>query len=608
MMGSGRLAPAVTHAEVVSNARRVPNAGAIRHAGAARAAGAARRAGWTLAAALAVLSLTAGTLPAQTAGEPVDLGMITRLRAEGLSNSQVMETLWWLTDRYGPRLTNSPQQRRAADFAVERLSEWGLSNVAQEPWGEFGLGWSYERCTVELVAPDYMPLIAIPSAWTRGLDAPLRGEPIFVDATSEATVEAARGKLAGRIVLAGTIEDVPSHFEPTAKRHDEASLAELAAAPEPDAPDDREQRRQAFLASRRAQRALNDMAVAEGAAVLLLPDGGRRGDYGVIMLGGSGSRDPAEDRAMPQIVVSTEQWNRVARLLQRGEPVEVAVDVRTTFHDEELRGFNVIAELPGVDSQIGDELVMLGAHFDSWHPGTGATDNGSSSAVVMEAMRILKAVGAKPRRTIRMALWTGEEQGLLGSRGYAEAHFGDRDTMELLPEHERLAAYFNLDNGGGKIRGVYCEDNFAVMPIFAAWLAPFADLGATTLAPRGTGGTDHLSFERVGLPGFQFIQDPMDYSSRTHHTNMDLLERVQPADVRQAATIMAAFAWHAAQRDEKLPRKPLPAAREPRAPRGDAPAPEPVPEVAPAPEPVAEPAAGAAAGSAADGGRQAPLR
>jgi hypothetical protein len=514
------------------------------------------RAGLAFACALAVLPCLAAATRAQSAAaEPVDLDMVTRLRAEGLERSEVMETLWWLTDRYGPRLTNSPQQRRAADWAVEQLERWGLSNVALEPWGEFGLGWSYQRCSVEMIAPDYMPMIAIPQAWTRGLDAPVRGAAVLVDSSSEEAVAAARGTLAGRIVLAGKVEDVPAHFDATAKRHDAASLAELAAAPAPDVPDEREQRRQAYVAARRAQRALNDMASQEGAAVILEPDGGRRGDYGVIMLGGAGSRKPEDERALPQITVSTEQWNRVARLLQRDVGVELAVDVRTTFHDDELRGFNVIAEIPGIDPVIGNELVMLGAHFDSWHPGTGATDNGCSSAVVMEAMRILKAVGARPRRTIRMALWTGEEQGLLGSRGYAEQHFSERDTMELGPEHALLAAYFNLDNGGGKIRGVYCQGNIGVMPIFEAWLGPFADLGATTLTARDTGGTDHLSFERIGLPGFQFIQDPLNYSSQAHHSTIDTYEQVIPDDAKQMAVVLASVAYHAAMRDERFPRK-----------------------------------------------------
>jgi hypothetical protein len=305
------------------------------------------RAGLAFACALAVLPCLAAATRAQSAAaEPVDLDMVTRLRAEGLERSEVMETLWWLTDRYGPRLTNSPQQRRAADWAVEQLERWGLSNVALEPWGEFGLGWSYQRCSVEMIAPDYMPMIAIPQAWTRGLDAPVRGAAVLVDSSSEEAVAAARGTLAGRIVLAGKVEDVPAHFDATAKRHDAASLAELAAAPDPDVPDEREQRRQAYVAARRAQRALNDMASQEGAAVILEPDGGRRGDYGVIMLGGAGSRKPEDERARPQITVSTEQWNRVARLLQRDVGVELAVDVRTTFHDDELRGFNVIAEIP----------------------------------------------------------------------------------------------------------------------------------------------------------------------------------------------------------------------------------------------------------------------
>jgi len=577
MMGSGRLAPAVTHAEVVSNARRVPNAGAIRHAGAARAAGAARRAGWTLAAALAVLSLTAGTLPAQTAGEPVDLGMITRLRAEGLSNSQVMETLWWLTDRYGPRLTNSPQQRRASEWAAARLSEWGLSDVALEPWGEFGLGWSFERCAIELTAPAYMPLIAYPKAWTRGLDAPLEGTPVLVAVDDEDDLEALRGTLAGRIVLNGRVRDVAPPFEPLAERHDEQSLHELVMAPAPGAPSAGGERPSDWRRQRDLARALRELFAEEGVALVVEPDSGRRNDYGVVMMGGGGSYDPAEERALPQVVVAAEQFNRLARLLERGHEVTLRADVRTTFHEDDLQASNVVAQIPGTDPEVGDEVVMLGAHFDSWHPGTGATDNGASCAVVMEAARILKAVGPPPRRTIRFALWTGEEQGLLGSKGYVKTHFADPDTMLLLPEHGRLSAYFNMDNGAGRLRGVYLQGNAAVAPIFAAWMAPLADLSATTLTMRDTRGTDHLSFEAVGLPGFQFIQDPMDYGARTHHTNMDLYERVVPDDVMQASVVMATFAYHAAMRDDKLPRKRLP---DPRGPpeEDETPAEEPAPE------------------------------
>jgi Zn-dependent M28 family amino/carboxypeptidase len=285
-------------------------------------------------------------------------------------------------------------------------------------------------------------------------------------------------------------------------------------------------------------------------------DGGSRKDYGVVMLGSGGSRDAKEERALPQVVVSTEQFNRIARLVEKGEQVELAVDVACTFYDEDLQGYNVVAELPGTD--LAHEVVALGAHFDSWHPATGTTDNAIGSAVMIEALRILKASGLAPRRTVRVCLWTGEEQGLLGSAGYCEKHFGDSETQEFTDEHASFAAYFNLDNGGGRIRGIYSQGNSACRPIFEAWLAPFADLGATTVTVKDTGGTDHQSFDRYGLPGFQFIQDPMDYSSRSHHTNMDTYERVHELDAKQASVILASFAYHAAMRAEKLPRKPLP--------------------------------------------------
>ncbi|HZL98822.1 MAG TPA: M20/M25/M40 family metallo-hydrolase, partial [Planctomycetota bacterium] len=316
-----------------------------------------------------------------------------------------------------------------------------------------------------------------------------------------------------------------------------------------------------FRRAREVRDKLNELLAAEGAAVVLEPDSGRRNHYGVIMLGSGGSRDPAEERALPQVIVAAEHWNRVARLLRAGQPVQLSVDVRATFHDQDLQGHDIVAEIPGSDPVIGEQLVMLGAHFDSWHPGTGATDNAVGSAVVMEAARLLKSLPRPPRRTIRIALWTGEEQGLLGSRAYVKQHFADPETMELLPEHGRLSGYFNLDNGGGRIRGIYLQGNEGCLPVFEAWLAPFADLEASTLTLRDTGGTDHLGFDAVGLPGFQFIQDPLDYGTRTHHTNMDLYERVIPDDAAQAAVIMAAFAWQAAMRDELLPREPLPEAR-----------------------------------------------
>jgi hypothetical protein len=496
------------------------------------------------------------------AQEPVDWEAVARIRDEGMRNSEVMRTLWWLTDRYGPRLTNSPQERKASRWAKERFEEFGLENAAIEPWGEFGLGWSFERCVVEMTAPIYMPLISTPKAWTLGLDEPVEGVPVLVAAESVEDLEEYRGKLGGKIVLIGKVNDVDSHFEPTAKRHDEESLAELDMVPEPSGDSSRASRWAEWRKRREVRNKLLDMLKEENAAVVVESDGGRRNDYGVILLGSGGSYDPEEERAMAQVTVSTEQFNRIARLIGHGQPVEMRVDVRTTFYDDDTQGYNVVAELPGSDPEVADEVVMLGGHFDSWHPATGATDNGASCAVVMEALRILKATGLEPRRTIRAALWNGEEQGLHGSRGYVKNHFGDRDTMELLPEHAKLAAYFNLDNGAGRIRGVYLQENLACRPIFEAWLEPFHDMGARTLTYRNTGGTDHLSFDALGLPGFQFIQDPMDYGSRTHHTNMDTYERVHETDVVRSSIILASFAYHAAQRDEMLPRKPLPEPRE----------------------------------------------
>ena len=489
--------------------------------------------------------------------EPVDHEALTRIRDQGLEHSEIMDTLWYLTDVHGPRLTNSPQERRALAWARDRLEGYGLANAALESWGEFGVGWSFERCVVEMTVPTYQPLIAVPKAWTQGLAEPVHGEPILVEAETVADLEKYKGKLAGRIVLNGRVREVPSPFEPLAERHEQGDLDDIFEIEEPPAAEAGGRgNRGDWRARREIAEKLRAMMKEEGALCVLETDGGARKDYGVITLGGGGSYKKGEERSLPQIIIATEHWNRIARLLQKGEKVELSVDVKTTFYDEDLDGYNVVAEIPGSD--LANEVVMVGGHFDSWHPATGTTDNGIGSAVAIEAMRILKASGLTPRRTIRIGLWTGEEQGLLGSEGYVKKHFGDSETQEFTPEHATLAAYFNLDNGGGRIRGIYAQGNEGCRPIFEAWLEPFHDLGATTVTSKDTGGTDHLSFDRCGLPGFQFIQDPMDYSTRSHHTNMDTYERVHPYDARQAATIMAAFAYHAAQRDQMLPRKPLP--------------------------------------------------
>ncbi len=511
----------------------------------------------------ALLSLSTSSLAWSSVQdqEPVDWQMVSRIRAEGFERSQVMDTLWWLTDRYGPRLTNSPQERRASLWAKGRLEEWGLVNTALEPWGEFGAGWSFEKSVLEMTAPIYMPLIAIPKAWTRGLDAPAEGTPILVNAETPEDLEKYKGQLGGKIVFLGKVTPVPTSFEALGKRHDEEGLAEIESMIEPDEEEPSPPRR-GDRADWRRRREVREKLLAlleeEHAALVVEPDGGRRKDYGVIMLGAGGPYEKDKPRALPQLVVSTEQFNRIARLLEHDEQIAMRAEVKTSFYEDDLQGYNVVAEIPGTDPVLANEVVMLGGHFDSWHPATGTTDNGIGSAVAMEAIRILKALGDAPRRTIRLTLWTGEEQGLLGSEGYVKNHFADPDTMALLPEHANLAAYFNLDNGGGKVRGIYLQENLACRPIFEAWLAPLADLGATTVTFKNTGGTDHLSFDGVGLPGFQFIQDPLDYGTRSHHTNMDLYERVIQNDAKQAAVVMATFVWHAAQRDEKLPRKPLP--------------------------------------------------
>ncbi len=490
--------------------------------------------------------------------EPVDWQAVQRIRQEGLQNSQVMDILSYLTDVYGPRLTNSPNYMKAAQWALDKFNEWGLENAHLEPWGTFGRGWALKKLSVEMLEPQYQPLIAYPKAWTPGTNGVISGEPVLLEIESEKDLQKYKGQLQGKIVMVRAARDMELKFEPEAKRHDEESLAELAEAPEPGKRSPYYARRQEWLRRRMLQRKIQKLLREEGAAVLIEPSSR---NYGIVRAHSGGSYRMNGDNGLPALVMAVEHYNRIARLLKKNIPVKLAIQIETQFFEDDSLGYNIIAEIPGTDKKLRKQIVMLGAHFDSWHAGTGATDNASGSAVVMEAVRILKAIGVKPRRTIRVALWGGEEQGLLGSRGYVKKHFADRETMELKPEHKLLSAYFNLDNGTGRIRGVYLQGNDAVRPIFEAWLRPFHDLGATTVTIRNTGGTDHLSFDAVGLPGFQFIQDPIDYFTRTHHTNMDVYDHALKGDLMQASVIMAAFVYHAAMRDEMLPRKPLPKPR-----------------------------------------------
>ncbi len=489
------------------------------------------------------------------AEELVDLQIIQKIKLEATKNSQVMETISYLTDVYGPRLSGSPEYKEAANWAIGRLKEWGITNAKLEDWGAFGRGWRMEHISAAMTSPRYMPLIAYPTAWTKSTDGELSGSPILLEIDSEEQLDAFKDSLNGAIVLMGKPRDWEPKFEVEAKRHSEEKLAEIASAPELGKKSPWADRRQEWRARRALYRKINNFLKEENVGVVLRAS---EREHGTVRAYSRGGYKMDEEPGVPSVLISNEQYGRIYRILEKEIPVTLKVDVRNTIFEDDTLGYNLIAEIPGTDGSLDDEVVMLGGHLDSWHSGTGATDNAASCAVAMEAMRILKKIGIKPRRTIRLALWGGEEQGYLGSRGYLAKHYGDRKTMELKEAHEDFSVYFNLDNGAGKIRGIYLQENDAARPIFEAWMKPFYDMGATVVTIRNTSGTDHIPFNELGLPGFQFIQDPIDYMPRTHHTNMDVYEHVIPGDVMQASMIMATFVYHAAMRDEKIPRKPLP--------------------------------------------------
>ncbi|RMG21787.1 MAG: M20/M25/M40 family metallo-hydrolase, partial [Bacteroidetes bacterium] len=503
---------------------------------------------------LTVCLLMAFPLLAQQ--EQIDYDMVYNIKREGLQNSEVMDIAFYLTDVAGPRLTNSPGYTRAAEWAKGKFEEWGLKNAALEPWGEFGKGWENQKLYIAMTKPYYAPLIAAPKAWTPGTKGLVKGEVIFMDVEDEEDLHSYQGKVKGKIVLLKPSSEVETSFEADARRFTEEELAEMAKQPL----SSRSSRYDpARLAQWRKQRALmekvNAFLSVEGAALVLRGTRGREGT--LFTSGGRGYRSNASPE-LPTIELQAEHALRMARLLEEGIEVAVEAEMKNVFFDKDLQSYNVVAEIPGTDPQLKDEIVMLGAHLDSWHSATGATDNAAGSAVMMEAIRILQAAGAQPRRTIRIALWSGEEQGLHGSRNYVKNHFGDPSTMEMKPEYDKFAGYFNIDNGTGRIRGIYLQGNDAVRPIFEQWFRPFDDMiDNRTITIRNTGGTDHLAFDQIGLPGFQFIQDPIAYSTRTHHTNMDTYERLQKEDLMQMACIVASFVYHTAMRDEKLPRKPI---------------------------------------------------
>jgi hypothetical protein len=553
---------------------------------------------------MALLLLALMVMPSIAAapGETVDLQMITQIRQEGFRNSQVMKFLSEITDQFGGRVTGSPSMKAANEWTMHELEKMGLVNAHLEAY-PFGRGWEMEGSEVRMVSPDFAVLTALPQAWTPGTNGVVRGKVVKFTVNSVEDLEKYRGKLAGAILLSGEMPSLPLPTDPVARRYDDKNLDEIAdypvgprGGPRPPQMDPAERRRRMQL-----QQAVTKFLADEKILAMIQPS---RGDGGLVFVGSAGPYQ--KDRPAtpyPVLAMSVEHYGRIDRLLQLNIPVELELNIQSKFYDDDPNAYNTVAEIPGTD--LKDQVVMLGGHLDSWHGATGATDDAAGVAACMEAVRILKALGVKPRRTIRVAFWSGEEQGLLGSRAYASQHLAERPQpprqpgqdpamqfmrppqgpLNIKPEWDKVSAYFNIDNGGGRLRGIYLQGNAAVRPMFEAWVEPFRDLGFTTITMRDTGGTDHQSFDGVGVPGFQFIQDPMDYGTRTHHSNEDAYERIQPGDMMQMSVILASFVYNAAMREQMLPRKPLAESDRPAVK-----APEPAPLAPPAKGKAAKPA------------------
>ena len=521
--------------------------------------------------------------------EEVDRAVIHQIKQESFKKSQVMDHLFQLVEVYGPRITNSPGFHGSAKWVESQLEDWGLENVAREKWGPFGHGWSRSYFSAHLIEPQYEMLIGVPLGWSPSTDGVVTGAPMLATIEREPTpkadervieefMAAHKGKLRGKIILIKDKADVDPQKQAALRRLTNDELVERGLAPEPIVPIDftdleiPESPRKLYdellpqappwwrlkLRDRmlEIQARLNQFLVDEGVALVIHP--ASKGDGGTVFPPRTGSYKVGHIAPPPSIALTPEHYNRLYRLAENKVPAKIEVEVKTAFHRETTDSVNVVGEIAGGAKK--DEIVMLGGHLDSTAAALGATDNGAGCSVMLEAIRILKTLDLKLDRTVRIVLWGGEEQGLLGSKAYVKEHFGDPATMHLTSEHAKLAGYFNVDNGTGKIRGVYLQENDMVRPIFQSWMEPFADLGMTTLTIRNTSGTDHLSFDAIGLPGFQFIQDPVEYETRSHHSNMDAYDRAQPGDLMQATAIVASFVYHAANREEKLPRKPLPEA------------------------------------------------
>jgi hypothetical protein len=530
-------------------------------------------------------------LCAQEHGDRSDLAVVGRIKTEAFENSQVMDTLQYLTDQYGPRLTASPEWREAADWAVKRLQGYGLENVRLEKWGSPARAWTLKHASLEMLEPRYSALVAAPLAWSDVTAGEQTGEvivapygsgrrsfdPKIADEELSKFEAEWKGKLRGKIVLLSTVRKLEPDTKPAFTRYTSQELSDMAEAPAPVAkvpvdlknlkfPEDLQEAiqyyyslppaaREAFGKHRQAQ-AAKRAAFLKEEGVLAVINSDQRAHDSLLFAEAAGPYDAKDGLAPPTFVVTQEQYNRLVRLVDRKVPVKVRVNLQAVISKENQDAYNVIGEIPGGAKK--DELIMVGGHFDSWHTGTGATDNGAGSAVMIEVMRILKTLNLKLDRTVRIALWSGEEEGLLGSAAYVKEHFGDPETMKLTSQHAQFSGYFNLDNGSGKIRGVYLQGNDLMRPVFDGWLAAFRDQGVSTVSIRNTGGTDHLSFDAVGLPGFQFIQDPLDYGTLTHHSDVDTYDHLQAPDLMQAAAVIATVVYNAANRPEMLPRKEAP--------------------------------------------------
>jgi carboxypeptidase Q len=524
----------------------------------------------------------------QPAVEKLDLTMYARIREEGLQRSRVMDYGSALADDIGPRLTGSPNMAKANAWTRDQLTAMGCVNAHLDDWGEFGMGWQQLNTWVRMTAPDTAVFIAQATPWSPATSGPVTGEAAWVNIQTDDDFAKYQGKLAGKIILLGEMRPVPPVDAALFERYSDKELDDLATYPIGDSdgltPAMRDRLRTYVQRMRLTDKLIQFLADEKVAGVIRpsrdAEHGGGSGGTIFDDNGASMGRTPyirGHEMKVPTVVMAIESYGRVYRLLQAHVPVSIEMDVETKFTGDHEHGYDTVAEIPGTDPDLKDQIVMVGGHLDSWIAGTGATDNGAGSIVAMEVMRILTALHVQPRRTIRIALWSGEEEGLFGSRGYAKEHFGSAPLstapdqaalpefmrrpsgpLEIKPEQRQISGYFNLDNGSGKVRGVYLQENTLVAPIFAQWIEPLKDLGVTTLTLRNTGGTDHLSFDAVGIPGFQFIQDSLDYESRTHHSNQDVYERLQPGDLKQAATVEAIFVYNAAMRDQMLPRKPLP--------------------------------------------------